>query len=1850
MPLGHQLDAVTNQNSLNQSTQPAVMPAMTPEQVTRLQQIKVRAGWIQPDHAVSLAKSGASDQTVDAVGVMNAKRIAVEQASPQPEGDWVQRNIVDKIKSSVRWSQAALQFVPEFVQGGVGQFFDSNKNVDGWFKSTTVGSMIENPELQGSGYVIGKQLMDVQAERARKYRGTINGSAYTVGRGSANLIFKPNSKPYNILSGVIDALVMLKFDPTKDVIAAAKYATKSRYLVPLLSEAEASGLRAALHSEAGITAGLSEYGLDQSKLATFFDKNRRMVTLVDRLTAETSPLRIAEDMNLQGLPNEVITALADAKNPEAVKSILATGWTIAGEALPQDIRDIQGLRFKSQIGDFLVERMPLIDGIRKSRYFTTMEKAAIVMHGTTQDNNNAVKSAVSWMRTAGIAPDTIETVANDMMRSFTPAASDVARKQALDAFHAILGTAFERDGIPKESVDMLYRHVREGVEKMRLYLIDRKGIPTDNGFGAFIRNTNRDYNTIDELEKLMAEMGGEKLAITSPMQLVEMLDRVHILPDLREVRRMTRGKLVGEMFAKLGIDKSVSFASRRVPTTVTEIVDKQQYDKLGKQIAELVGRQFKPEDVVDTINELKSQQNDLVRQVMKRVITPEQRSAITAMDYLQNRVWKPMALATGGFAVRNSIDAQVRMAFSDLPALMNHPWEYINLVLGSSKKMTLRLEQVANVRNAPRAGKEVAEGIVTVEDLTKDLRDVLSYGAGKQGVGSVSIADHMENTGSFVTVSREGSPIQHTHAVSQNGYRQHSDTLGKIVNQTFVEHGGATEDARQAAANKIVNVIRKDEAIQKQVHDAALSGWEYRDGSGKILQHPPVDLASMSQEDRIAYYRQYAFSFYVDNNQMLTGNLPEIQFIYAFNKTPATYGKTPGAINDAKQAQSDLGGLLKSLKEELSKAKKGSKDYNDLVAEIRRTETEVSSAVKLAQQRAGKTIPAFQTKLTELVNAETDAPLRVGSVVKVGENNIGVITKLEDAVTHEVLIDPMSEDVFRFELEHPDAIATVQQVDNEDAFAHHGRGTRKTQRIIQKQPLYDEKTKTGLPQVAKYELQKSAPNDAGAFEKIMAPMDAATDFIFNHLNNSITRKLERSPVFREYYYREVAKHVDRLAPEEAQKFLDSLTKRAAITQNNESLAIWTPNTRIEFEGFPEDVSVRAGYSKSENAITKAFSESQNTDFVYHTSPVNRVGSIAEDGLIPQKTVNEFGDIDAPAIYVSSNLDTQLSTAPSPGSQKARLGSNELVIYRFKLPEKVNIEYGTRYGEGVISDNISPKIIEVLDISGEWVPVTQFGITKQLEKYVGDKEIIARMRASTKTAGDVTIAELDDYAKHVAISGVKNLLYDASSKTNLEDSLRIIMPFASAWKEVLGTYLGLMTESPLAFYDHARSAQRIYTGATNADPDNDGRGFFYRDPITNQQMFAFPGSGTLAKVFTGLDVSLTAPVKRLSQGMNAYPAVGPVVQVAISKFLPDVPETDFISKILLPYGRQGIAEGLNPFPQWGQKMVNALEANKADLNGIYANTYMETMQALSASGKYDLNDVNDLKQLKDDATVRAQYLAGFRALSQFFGPTSGASEFKVATKQGDRFASDLIKELHDMQADPKIGYTNAIPRMLALYGDEIALYMGSKTQALKSGLEASGVYGDWERKNGDLLSAYPETSRYLAPTGSDFNFTVFARQLDTGERKRLTDDELIKISQNRIGSAQYADARTRIGPNPNADGKALLRKYRTYLNSKYPGFPLNAEFEVGKYYNDIVELKKLVFDPRVSDQPTSKAIKEYLVAREQAIKMSGVSEQGFRSAKSATALRDNLAAYGMALSASEPSFARIYDRLLASEVE
>jgi hypothetical protein len=1005
-----------------------------------------------------------------------------------------------------------------------------------------------------------------------------------------------------------------------------------------------------------------------------------------------------------------------------------------------------------------------------------------------------------------------------------------------------------------------------------------------------------------------------------------------------------------------------------------------------------------------------------------------------------------LALATGGYVVRNSLDAQVRMAFSELPSVFTHPFEYMNLVLGTSKRMSLKLENLAKLgttvdeKTLSKLGSKIDElkaitsptprqtarlqklerefeelmslGDQTIDEALEDLANELSFGKRKQGLGGAEIDDHMERSGSFENANRgEVNGLErHTDAVAQNGYRTFNDPFRKVAVQTFVEYGGDTQTAREQAARRIVNIIRKNKKLQNEVDDLHQYGFTIINSrTGAKAKTPPIDLRGLTEEDRIAAYYQYAMRISVENGQLLTGGLPEIQFMYAFNRVPK---------------------------------------YVD-----------------------GEIVPRIERTISELTLAEGDE-FRVGAIVQLDDEEIGVITKISDDLG-DVLIDPLDGSIVDF------SRATIQPVEAVDAFGR-GEGSAAARRIIKKQELYDEATKVGLPPTLKRELMQTSASDQGKLASFQDSYDKSVDWFFNSIVNTITTKLERNPVFRQYYYEEVGKLIDRLNPAEAKKFLAQVEKKATALK------------------------------------------------------------------------------------------------------------------------------------------ISP------------------------EEYLGDKEILQKMKASTETAGDVTIEELDDYAKYVAVNNMKELLYDASSRSNLQDALRIIMPFAPAWREVIGTYAGFLKKNPVGT---ARSFQRVYTGISNADPDNDGRGFFYHDPTTNELMFTFPGSGTLSKVLTGLDATLEAPVSRLSQGIQAFPALGPVAQIAASQILRDAPETDFLREIFLPYGNKGI-RGLAPYPGWVEKFTSAIVANEDDLNGIFANTYIETLRALSASGDYDLDSREEVRQLQEDAKFKARILTGFRALSQFAGPTAGTTEFKVKTDEGDVFVSSLVKEFYDMQADPAIGYDKALPMFLQIYGDEMALYVGSKSRSLVEGLEATEEFGQWEGDNKGLIEDYPEVARYFAPAGSDFSFAVYDRQLRGGLREKLTDDELIKLAQQRIGSAKYREAREQVGPYPSDDAKDLLKKYRTFLSKKYPGFPEFAEFEVGKYYNDVADLKRIVFD----DTGVGKAVREYLLAREQAIAASGSTEQGFRQAKGASRLRDGLASLGLALSKQEPNFARIFDRLLASEVE
>ena len=1634
------------ESNLDPTTKKAVLekkvatpqPVFDPNVSINLSNVKQRAAWVPIETQLALAKANASNEAIDAVGKMAAQKTIDTQAEPEKpdQSNFLYRNL----KTVSRWLTAGLDFIPETTQGAVAQIFDKNTDIDGWFISTKLGSLIKATQgdydpktgekiTAGSGFFVSDELLERQGERARRYRGTINGSAFTIGRAAANTVFKPKTLPYNFFSGLVDALVLVKTDPTGPVTKAIKEFKDVTTLIPRLTRVQTDELRKALEADAGFIPGLSDVGLNETKYAHFMDTNFRARTLVARIRDEKNAVKIMDMFDQSAnVSNEMVSLLAKAETDDQVKAVLALGFQLEKGALTDQVRLLQksgrlGTSLKN-IGGNLVERTPLANSkfVKNTsrvvtKYLTEKPEEGLIVGGDRFQNSKAAKNIINYLRTVGADENTVSRIGAQAIESFSETGTRPEQYAVLETFNKAIDEVLKLNGVAQEVRDDVFRQVREGLDQVRLYMLDRAGVATDNGMAQWLANSNRDFLPLEEIETLIKTFGeGGDFRIISPLQISEMLQRVQVLPDVRQLRRLTSNRFFG--FS----EKAGTIGGKSVVRQIAKITDEELYDKLGKDIAyyqQMASTGLgDPDDVAEAIRTLQAEREALKQNVSMRVRTGEERAAFKAIDVLQNQIWKPLTLMTGGYVVRNSLDAQVRMAFSGLPSVFTHPFEYISLVLGQSKRTSLKGELLTGLK---------------LEEYVDDVREAMTFGLRQQGMGSEEIFDHMVKTGAWSRATRSdvnGMKL-HTDAVAQNGYLVFADSVGenspalrRIAAQTFVEFGGVTSESRLVAKERVVAAIKQDKKTYNTIKNAYASGLEIGDNTGAKGRLAPVFFDRISAEEVDQLLFQHAERIVVNNVQELTGNIPDIEFAYAFNRIP---------LRDAD----------------------------------------------------GNTVAPLRRLLSELENVE-DGPLRVGSTVRTSTdpNNptFGVIVKGIDPETGERFAKNLTKAPEGLQVEVQPIVS--QKVAKEGtnfvtAFGDNGVGTPQFREIVQKTQLWD--GQKGLPEVLKREILATERNT----NTWRQSMDRGTNWFFGQLYGSITRKLERSPIFRKYYYEEVGKYVDELSPASAQDAL--------------------------------------------NAIKEAAEEA---------------------------------------------------------------GQN-------------------------------------------------------IEEYVGSPKLLKDLNRAVTGKGTASLQELDDYAKHVGLEKTKGLLYDASNKTNLEDILRIIAPFAPAWKEIIGTYSHIFREDPVSLY---RNTTRVYNAAANADPDNDGRGFFYNDPVTNAMTFMFPASGALAKAITGLDAPLKAPLQRLSQGLQVFPALGPFAQLAASKIIPDTPKTDKIVEVLLPYGRKDIrATGGAIVPGYAQKLLQALTRNEGKMDTVYANTYVETLRALSATGKYDLGNPDEIKKLQSDAKGKAQWLTAFRALSQFLGPTAGATEFKITTKDGDIFVSELIKQFYALQTKD---YDSAVQTFLDQFGDDAGLYISSKSKSTVQGLEATEQFGDWERSNGDLLKEFPDIASYLAPGGDDFSFAVWDRQIRSGKRERLTDKEIIDLAQERIGSAKYRWARKQIGQFPSEDNRNLLKQYRAALHAELPGFPLVAEFKVGEYDNQVEDMARLVADPRVANSPIAQTINTYLTFRTAAqnIALQQFGSNNIKQSKQTQYLRDKLASMGEMLILENPEFGRVWQRFFSYEVE
>ena len=420
-----------------------------------------------------------------------------------------------------------------------------------------------------------------------------------------------------------------------------------------------------------------------------------------------------------------------------------------------------------------------------------------------------------------------------------------------------------------------------------------------------------------------------------------------------------------------------------------------------------------------------------------------------------------------------------------------------------------------------------------------------------------------------------------------------------------------------------------------------------------------------------------------------------------------------------------------------------------------------------------------------------------------------------------------------------------------------------------------------------------------------------------------------------------------------------------------------------------------------------------------------------------------------------------------------------------------------------------------------------------QPYVGTRwqKLLELQANPSRLKGTLSLAEVDEYAKGAALDDLSKMLYDSSERNNLTDVARIVMPFGQAQAEFFRRLSRIYTVEtggiPLPNLNALRKTQLIVDRGQEADPDGDGRGFFYTDPQTGEWSFDYPFSQGFTHLATsiigggpGVKATLQAPVKGVLMGLDVKPGLGPVAQITASALLKDIPQTDFIKSIILPYGEIDVkGEGgtfqalLNTaMPAWFKKVEQGFFSSPESAD-TFGNTFMETYQALATTTKYDLTTDDGRDQLYEDSINKARFLTVLRGIGQFLGPSRPTNKLTVETKQGDVAVNVLSMELRKLQLED---YDSAIPRFLDAYGEDVFVYLSGKTKAVYGGLQASKEFGDFERANKGLFRKYSGVAGFFVEGGTDLDWQVYTRQLETGRRERLTPQETLEAATKICG--------------------------------------------------------------------------------------------------------------------------------------
>jgi hypothetical protein len=316
--------------------------------------------------------------------------------------------------------------------------------------------------------------------------------------------------------------------------------------------------------------------------------------------------------------------------------------------------------------------------------------------------------------------------------------------------------------------------------------------------------------------------------------------------------------------------------------------------------------------------------------------------------------------------------------------------------------------------------------------------------------------------------------------------------------------------------------------------------------------------------------------------------------------------------------------------------------------------------------------------------------------------------------------------------------------------------------------------------------------------------------------------------------------------------------------------------------------------------------------------------------------------------------------------------------------------------------------------------------------------------------------------------------------------------------------------------------------------------------------------------------------------------------------------------------------------------------------------MSAANYLYSTGKYDTSTEDGQATLLKDAKESARVLYGVRAAVAFGAPSAPSFDWITETDEGTIRFAFLRDEYYRLLDDE--GYENADEMFLDRFGPGVGLSMQAHTREVTGGIEPTQDFNDWAVANGDLRTDLPSVWGFFGPKGGNFDYNVYARQINQGDREQLTPEEWMALGHNHLGQMLRDRLLEVLGPESEwTDGDREFKRDIEYrIAQEYPGYndftytETRADFED----NILPELEEAVQDERVLETEAGQGLALYWRARQQVMDYA-VDELGLAGIGRSKALeldREWLFDIGQAVAREYPDFSTLWDRHLAHEVE